>query len=106
MTASVSSPHAHVTPSSHTGTRVVVGVLGAVTLVIGVVLLFNPVVAAHTLALLIGLAFVHGRLLELTAGGGSGIRWSAFVLGASLAVGGVLAAVGPELTLFTVALVT
>jgi uncharacterized membrane protein HdeD (DUF308 family) len=105
MTASVSSPHAHVPPSSHTGLRMVAGVLGAAALVIGVVLLFNPVAAAHALALLIGAALVIGGLLELAVGWHAGHRWSAVVLGAILAIGGVLAAVWPKPTLFTVALV-
>jgi uncharacterized membrane protein HdeD (DUF308 family) len=85
--------------------RIVVGVLGAATLVIGVVLLFNPVAAAHALALLIGAALVLGGLLEVAVGWNSGHRWFAVVLGAVLAVGGVLAAVWPEPTLFTIALV-
>jgi uncharacterized membrane protein HdeD (DUF308 family) len=106
MTGSVSSPQAFVTPSSHTGMRVLVGVLGAAMLVVGVVLLFDPVAAAHTLALLIGSAFVIGGLLELAIGWDSGRRWSAFLLGAILVIGGVLAAVWPRPTLFTVALVT
>ena len=86
--------------------RVVVGVLGAATLAIGVVLLFNPVAAARTLALLIGLALVIGGLLELAVGWNAGHRLSAVVLGALLVIGGVLAAVWPEPTLFTVALIT
>ena len=86
--------------------RVVVGVLGAATLVVGVVLLFNPVAAAHTLALLIGLAFVVGGLLEIAAGWDSGRRWASFVLGAILVIGGILAAVVAERHLVTVALIT
>ena len=81
MTANVSSPYANVEPSRHTGTRVLVGLLGAATLVVGVVLLFNPVAAAHTLALLIGLAFVIGGLLELAVGWDSGRRWAAISAG-------------------------
>jgi uncharacterized membrane protein HdeD (DUF308 family) len=105
MTASVSSPGARVTPPSHTGLRIVVGVLGAATLVIGVVLLFNPVAAAHTLALLIGGALVLGGLLEVAVGWNSGHRGSALVLGAILVIAGVLAAAWPKPTLFTVALI-
>jgi uncharacterized membrane protein HdeD (DUF308 family) len=106
MTANVSSPYANVTPSGHTGMRVLVGLLGAATLVVGVVLLFNPVAAAHTLALLIGLAFLIGGLLEIAVGWDSGRRWAAILLGAILVVGGILAAVWPGVTLFTVALIT
>ena len=106
MTANVSGTYANATPSRHTGTRVLVGLLGAATLVVGVVLLFNPVAAAHTLALLIGLAFVIGGMLELAIGWDSRNRWAAFLLGAILVIGGVLAALWPGPTLFTVALIT
>jgi uncharacterized membrane protein HdeD (DUF308 family) len=106
MTANISNPYAGTSPSSHTGMRVAVGLLGLAALVIGVVLLFNPVAAAHTLALLIGLAFVIGGLLELAVGWDSQRRWASFVLGAILVVGGILAAAWPGPTLFTVAFIT
>lgn len=109
MTANVSGRYADASPSrrsGHTGMRVVVGLLGAATLVVGIVLLFNPVAAAHTLALLIGLAFVIGGALEIAVGWDSGRRWGSVVLGAILVVGGVLAAAWPGPTLFTVALIT
>jgi uncharacterized membrane protein HdeD (DUF308 family) len=105
VTASVSNPHAGVTPSGHVGLRIVIGVLGVAILVIGVVLLFNPVAAAHTLALFIGAALVLGGLLEVAVGWAAGHRWSALVFGAILVIGGVLAAVWPKPTLFTLALV-
>jgi uncharacterized membrane protein HdeD (DUF308 family) len=106
MTANVSRPYADATPSRHTGMRVMIGLLGVAALVIGVVLLFNPVAAAHTLALLIGLAFVIGGMLELAVGWDSGHRWATFLLGAILVLGGILAAAWPGATLFTIALVT
>jgi uncharacterized membrane protein HdeD (DUF308 family) len=106
MTANISSPYAGTTPSRHTGMRVAVGLLGLAALVIGVVLLFNPVAAAHTLALLIGLAFVIGGLLEVAVGWDSESRWASVVLGAILVIGGILAAAWPGATLFTVALIT
>jgi uncharacterized membrane protein HdeD (DUF308 family) len=106
MTANVSSPYAGSTPSRHTGVRVMVGVLGLAALVLGVVLLFNPVAAAHTLALLIGLAFVIGGLLEVAVGWDSQRRWASFALGAVLVLGGILAAAWPGPTLFTVAVIT
>jgi uncharacterized membrane protein HdeD (DUF308 family) len=105
MTANVSSPHAGATP--HTGTRVAVGLLGLATLVIGVVLLFNPVAAARTLALLLGLAFVVGGLLEIAVGwDAEKRRWASFALGAVLVIGGVLAVVWPGITLLTLAWIT
>lgn len=106
MTANVSSPYMDATPSRHTGMRVLVGVLGAATLVVGIVLLFNPVAAAHTLALLIGLAFVLGGVLEIAMGWESRHRASTSALGVLLILGGILAAAWPGPTLYTVALVT
>jgi len=106
MTASVSSAYAGASPSKHTGLRVAVGLLGAATVVVGVVLLFNPVAAARTLALLIGLAFVLGGLLEIAAGWDSGRRALSIVLGAVLVIGGLLAVFWPGVTLWTLALIT
>ena len=61
-TADVSGPYAGASPSKHTGIRVAVGILGLAAVVVGVVLLFHPVAAARTLALLVGLALVVARL--------------------------------------------
>jgi len=107
MTANVSSSYAGASPTRHTGTRVAVGLLGLATLVIGVVLLFNPVAAARTLALLLGLAFVVGGLLEIAVGwDAEKRRWASFALGAVLVIGGVLAVVWPGVTLLTLAWIT
>jgi uncharacterized membrane protein HdeD (DUF308 family) len=107
MTANVSRPYADATPSGHTGMRVVVGLLGLATLIVGVVLLFNPVAAARSLALLLGLAFVIGGMLEIAVGwDAEKRRWGSFALGAILIVAGVLAAIWPGVTLFTLALIT
>jgi uncharacterized membrane protein HdeD (DUF308 family) len=106
MTSSVSSAYAGASPSKHTGLRIAVGLFGAATVVVGVALLFNPVAAAHTLALLIGLAFVLGGLLEIAVGWDSGQRMLSTVLGAVLVIGGLLAAFWPNVTLWTVALIT
>ena len=106
MSASVSSAYTGASPSNHTGLRIAVGVLGAATVVVGVALLFNPVAAAHTLALLIGLAFVLGGLLEIAVGWESNRRALSIFLGAVLIIGGLLAAFWPSVTLWTVALIT
>jgi uncharacterized membrane protein HdeD (DUF308 family) len=107
MTSNVSSSYADVTPSRHTGMRVVVGLLGLAALVVGVVLLFNPVAAARSLALLLGLSFIVGGLLEIAVGWDAEKRRGAsFALGAVLVIAGVLAAVWPGVTLFTLALIT
>jgi uncharacterized membrane protein HdeD (DUF308 family) len=68
----------------HTGVRIAIGILGAAAVVVGVVLLFNPVSAARTLALLFALALVVGGLLEIAAGWNSGHRGGAIFLGAVL----------------------
>jgi uncharacterized membrane protein HdeD (DUF308 family) len=107
VTANVSSPYSGVTPSRHTGTRVVVGILGAAALVLGIVLLFNPVAAARTLALLLGLSLAIGGLLEIAVGWDNGKRrWISLILGGVLVVGGVLAVVWPGITLVALAWIT
>jgi uncharacterized membrane protein HdeD (DUF308 family) len=107
MTSNVSSSYADVTPSRHTGMRVAVGVLGLAALVVGVVLLFNPVAAARSLALLLGLSFIVGGLLEIAVGWDAEKRRGAsLALGVVLVIAGVLAAVWPGVTLFTLALIT
>jgi uncharacterized membrane protein HdeD (DUF308 family) len=86
---------------------VVAAVIGVATVVIGVVLLFNPVAAARTLALLIGLAFVVGGLLEIAVGwAAEKRRWLTVALGAILVIGGILAVVWPGITLVSLAWIT
>jgi len=105
-TSDVSGPYAGASPSKHTKVRVAAGILGLAAVVVGVVLLFNPVAAARTLALLVGLALVLGGLLEMASGFDSDHPAGPVVLGAILVVGGILAAVWPGITLWTVALIT
>ncbi|WP_029432175.1 HdeD family acid-resistance protein [Blastococcus sp. URHD0036] len=106
MTASVSNPYAGSPASKHTGIRIAVAVLGLATVVLGVVLLFNPVAAAKSLALLVGLAFIVGGLLEIAVGWDTRLRWVSAVLGAVLVVGGLLAIAWPDATLWAIALIT
>jgi uncharacterized membrane protein HdeD (DUF308 family) len=107
MTANVSNQYAGAAPARHGGTRVLIGLLGLAALVVGVVLLFNPVAAARTLALLLGLALVIGGLLEMAAGWDSPHgRWASVVLGGILVIGGVLAVVWPGVTLVVLAWIT
>ena len=106
MTADVSSPYAGAAPAKHTGLRIAVGVLGAAAVVVGIVLLLDPVTAARTLALLLGLSLFLGGLLELAAGWAAGRRAGAVVLGAILMIGGILAAVWPNVTLKALVLIT
>ncbi|MGY1746950.1 HdeD family acid-resistance protein [Blastococcus sp. SYSU D00695] len=105
MTASVSDPYAGASPSKHTGARLAVAALGLATVVLGVVLLFNPVKAANTLALLIGLALVLGGLLEIAHGWDSRSRAGSVLLGGILVVGGIVAVAWPDSTLRVLAVV-
>ena len=107
MTANVSSSYAGVPPAKHTGLRVAIGLLGLAALVVGIVLLFNPVSAARTLALLLAISFLVGGLLEIAAGWDAPQgRWAALVLGGVLVLGGILVLVWPGVTLAVIALVT
>jgi uncharacterized membrane protein HdeD (DUF308 family) len=107
MSVDVPNQYADASPSRHTGLRVVVGILGAAALVVGIVLLFNPVAAARSLALLIGLSLAVGGLLEIAVGWGSEKRrWLSVALGAVLLIGGILAVAWPGITLVALAWIT
>jgi uncharacterized membrane protein HdeD (DUF308 family) len=106
MTADVSSPYASAPPARHTGLRVAAGALGLAVLALGIVLLFHPTAAAHTLAVLVGISFVVAGLLEIAVGWGSGQRGATLAVGVLLVIGGVLAAVWPGVTLWILVLIT
>ena len=107
MTAEVSSPRHGGDPAPHSAAgRIALGVLGGAAVVVGVVLLANPVAAARTLALLLGLSLVLAGALEIALGWDSGRRGLTTVLGGVLVVGGLLAAFWPEVTLWTLAVLT
>jgi uncharacterized membrane protein HdeD (DUF308 family) len=105
MSANISASPAPNPRVSHTDLRVVSGLLGAATLALGIVLLFNPTSAAHLLSVLIGIAFIIGGVLEIAVGWSVGSRLGAAVLGAVLVIGGTLAVAWPKVTLWTVALI-
>ena len=87
--------------------RMILAVLGVAALVVGVVLLLNPDVAAHTLALLIGLGLVLGGCLEIAGREATGSsRAGSLIAGAVLIVGGLVAAFWPGVTLWALAVVT
>ena len=87
--------------------RVILAVLGVAALVVGVVLLLNPDVAAHTLALLIGLGLVLGGCLEIAGRDATGSsRAGSVVVGVVLIVGGLVAAFWPSISLWTLAVIT
>jgi uncharacterized membrane protein HdeD (DUF308 family) len=106
MAANLSNAYAGAPPARHMGTRVASGVLGVAALAVGVVLVVHPETAAHTLAILVGVGFVLGGLLEIAVGWNSGHRGSALFLGALLVVAGVLAISWSGVTLWTLALIT
>jgi uncharacterized membrane protein HdeD (DUF308 family) len=107
MTSNVSGAVAAATPDLHTGRRVAVGLLGLAALVVGVVLLFDPVAAARTLALLLGLSLLIGGLLEVAVGWDVRNRRAASIaLGAVLVFGGLLVVVWPGITLLALAWIT
>jgi uncharacterized membrane protein HdeD (DUF308 family) len=106
MTANVSGRYT-AAPVRHAGVRIAVGLLGLAVVAGGISLVVNPVAAARSLALLIGVAFVASGLLEMAAGWDTGRhRWWAVALGTVLVVGGVLVAAWPGVTLWTLVLIT
>lgn len=106
MTASAPASYARASTGRRAGARIVVALLGLATFVLGVVLLASPVRAANALALLVGIAFVVGGLLEIAVGWEVGPRWAAVLLGGILVAGGVLAIAWPDATLWVIAAVT
>jgi len=107
MTADVSNSYSGAPATGHSGlARTGMFLFGGAAVVLGVVLLFNPFAAVRTLALLLGLSLVIGGCLEIAAGWESGRRAVAILLGAVLIVGGLLAAFWPEVTVWTLAVLT
>jgi uncharacterized membrane protein HdeD (DUF308 family) len=107
MAADVSGSYSGAAPTRHSGLgRAALAVFGGAAVVVGGVLLFNPVAAARTLALLVGIALVIGGCLEIASAWDSDRRAPGLLLGAVLVVGGLLAAFWPGVTLWTIALLT
>jgi uncharacterized membrane protein HdeD (DUF308 family) len=107
MSANLSSPYAGAPSTGRSGlARTAMAVFGGAAVLLGIFLLFNPFAAVRTLALLLGLALVVSGVMEIALGWESGKRNSSLVLGAILVVGGLLAAFWPEVTVWTLALLT
>jgi uncharacterized membrane protein HdeD (DUF308 family) len=102
MTAGAGPSYPGAPSAGHAGP----GRIGVAALVVGGVLLFNPYAAVRTLALLLGLALFVGGCMEIAFGWDSGRRGSSLVLGAVLAIGGLLVAFWPEATVWTLAVLT
>jgi uncharacterized membrane protein HdeD (DUF308 family) len=107
MTADVSGSYPGAPPGGYSGAaRLGIAVLGAATVIVGLVLTFSPFAAVRTLGLLLGLALVITGCLEIAVDWDSGHRGRGVVLGGVLVVGGVLAASWPEVTVWTLAVLT
>jgi len=107
MTADVSDSYSGAPPARYSGpARAGIAVLGAATVAVGLVLTFNPVAAARTLGLLLGLALVIAGCLEIAVSWDAPHRLGGLLLGAVLVVGGLLAAFWPGVTVWTLAVLT
>ena len=107
MTADVSGTYSSGPPAGHSGlARTGMAVFGGAAVLLGIFLLFNPFAAVRTLALLLGLALVISGVMEIGLGWETGKRASSLVLGGILVVGGFLAAFWPEVTVWTLAVLT
>ena len=107
MTADVPNAYSGAPSTGHSGlARTGMAVFGGAAVLLGIFLLFNPFAAVRTLALLLGLALFIGGVMEIALASESGKRASSFVLGAILIVGGLLAAFWPEVTVWTLAVLT
>jgi uncharacterized membrane protein HdeD (DUF308 family) len=103
VTADLTGPRARPTRGELRGLRLAVGLLGLAAVAVGTVLLFDPVAAADTLGLLLGLALLVGGLLEVAFAYDGPHRMRSMVLGTVLVVGGLVAAAWPDKTLTTLA---
>jgi len=86
--------------------RTGIALVGGAAVVLGLVLMFDVVAAARTLALVVGLALVANGCLEMAVSWGSGQRMRGVVLGGVLVAGGLVAVFWPGVTVWTVAVLT
>ena len=107
MTADVGNSYPGAPAAGPSGlARTGMALFGIAAVGVGIFLLFNPFAAVRTLAWLLGLSLIIGGCLEIAAGWASGRRAAAVLLGAVLIVGGLLAAFWPEVTVWTLAVLT
>jgi len=107
MTADVSGTYAEAPPTRRgSGLRWAAGIFGVVAVLLGGSLLLHPYEAARTLALLIGLALLVGGCFEIGVAWDSHRRALAVLPGVILVIGGLATAVWPDVTLWTVAVLT
>jgi uncharacterized membrane protein HdeD (DUF308 family) len=101
---SYNTPARHRSAGHGSAARVGLVLLGIAAIVLGVVLLFRPVAAARSLALLVALALLLAGMIEMTSQHFRH-RWVPVVLGALLVIGGILAVLWPGITLWVLALI-
>jgi uncharacterized membrane protein HdeD (DUF308 family) len=106
MTTDVSRSPSGAPPAKRSGlARVGVGIFGAAAVVLGGFLLFNPYEAASTLAWLVGATLLVGGCFDIAQGWGSDGRSTSALPGVLLVIGGLVALVWPDATLWTLAVV-
>lgn len=79
---------------------------GIIGIVLGVVLILNPITTALALAWLIAIALVIGGVAELIGAGRQQVRWPGYLTGAIWIVTGILAIAWPGVTLLALAWIT
>lgn len=83
----------------------VVALFGAALIVIGLILLFDVVTAATTLALLVAFGLFAEGIDEIFEAGRHRVRWPGYLLGALWIATGVIAVAWPDITLWALAFV-
>ena len=107
MTADVSGTYSEAPPAKRgAGARTAAGIFGVIAVLLGGYLLLHPYEAARTLALIIGLALVVGGCFEIGVAWDAQRRTLAVLPGVVLVVGGMATAFWPDVTLWTVAVLT
>ena len=87
-----------------TGTMLIV--VGVLLVGLGIVLLINPFAAIWILGVLIGVSLIIGGVAEIASGRqGAGPAWPAWVGGGIIIIGGIVAAVWPDATVWVLAVV-
>jgi uncharacterized membrane protein HdeD (DUF308 family) len=87
-----------------TGTWLIV--LGVILVGVGLLLLANPFAAIWILGVLIGVSLIIGGVVEVASGReGAGPAWHAWVGGGLVIIGGIVAAVWPDATVWVLAVI-
>ena len=107
MTVDVSGAYSDAPPAKRgPGVRIAAGIFGVAAVLLGGFLLLHPYEAARTLALLIGLVLLLGGCFEIGVAWDAQRRALAVLPGVVLVAGGLATALWPDVTLWTVAVLT